>query len=616
VLRRLVRVVLAIVTVGASNLAASCNESATDTNPFDPSQVDSSVRPATAPDVGVEQCMDSDFVRRPDDAQVAARLLAGRLTIRTFSTWTLPHDPRWSEDPFDNDNWIFNFHTLRWADPLRREGLRTGNRQMLDRYVELVRDWVEDNPYQASRSRYAWYDMAVGVRAVTLLCATTVVGDAPWLRTSMSKHAAVLMDPAEYRGRGNHALHQNKGLLALGCYTQKPAWANLAVARTRSLLTHAVDAQGVIDEGSVAYQYLNYRWYLEIRERMERCGLTPEGPFERIALMPSMLTHATNPDGTWVAYGDSNAVSHATAIGGTTAEYAATRGQSGHKPGGTFKVYQRGYAFSRTAWFDQQPAGQQSLAAMRFGPSLSEQVHGHQDAGAINYFALGKQLLWEPGQFGGGGGAPRRYVRSNEAHNVLDIPGLSYDSEASAPLSVARSTSSFDLVTIKSHALRGATWTRTMVHVKVANLLIVDDKVTQAAQRTVVQRWHLGRDRSVGIGAGRADTSGSGANLTLLWAGDPPSLSVAKGVKSPMLGWRSERANQFVATPVVQAARAGTTVRLTAVLVPRASRVDASTVRIVRTVSTSRSRRVDVRVGASTYRVIFNGGNASVRKLA
>jgi hypothetical protein len=560
--------------------------------------------------------MGQRFAPRSDDAAVAADLMAGLLTIPTFRPWRLPHNLRWSEDPFRNTNWVFNLHTLRWADPLRREGLRTGNQRMLRRYVELVRDWLDDNPYGAGRSRFAWYDMTVGVRAVALVCATTVVGDPGWLVSAMSKHAAVLSDPAEYRVRGNHALHQNIGLLALGCHSHRPTWSTRAVSRTGRLLAHAVDRQGVIDEGAMAYQYLNYIWYREIRTRMDICGLRAKGPFQRIPLMPVLLAHATNPDGSMVAFGDTNAKSAAATIQDTPAEYAASRGRSGPRPNGTFKVFTRGYAFSRTAWFDRQPGAQQSLAAIRFGPSFAAQAHGHQDAGAVNYFALGKQLLWQPGQYGGAGGAPRRYVLSNESHNVVDIPGLRYDAQAATRLVASRSTSSCDLVTIRSRALRGASWTRTMLHVKLANLLIVDDTISQSIPRTVVQRWNLARDRSVRVGLARAGTSGTGANLTLLWAGDRPSISLVKGRRSPtLLGWRSEKANQFVATPVVQAARRGAAVRLTAVLVPRAGRVDPSTVKVLRTVTSGPTRGVDIRVGDRRYRVTFSATSATVRLL-
>ncbi len=562
------------------------------------------------------QCRGAHYRAKGDDAGVAAALMAGRLSFPNFPTWSLPQDPTWRENPYGNTNWVYQFQTLRWADPLRRQGLRTGDPDMLDRYTSLVQDWLRDNPRTGRSAPYAWYDMAVGVRAVGLVCASTVSGTQSWVPAAMQDHAVALLDPAQYRAVGNHGLNQNIGLLAMGCHLDKNLWIDTARSRGETMARAAVDSQGVTDEGSMAYQFLNWVWWTEFNARAHDCGRGGVAE-SNIARMPSLLAQATQPDLHLVAFGDTDAVANAPSIPGTVSEYASSRGARGPKPGGgLFKAYKRGYAFSRSGWYDTQTAAQQSLMSMRFGPSMSAQVHGHEEGGGIGFYAGGNQLLWQPGQYGGGGGAPRSYVVSNEAHNVIDIPSRPYDRTRGTHLSVTRTSSAVDLISVKSTALKGASWKRTVLHVKGPGFVVVDDRVSQPSNRPVVQRWQLGRDRSIGLGTGRAMTSGAGTNLTVLWAGTRPSVTYVKGQKSPLLGWRSERPNVFQPTPSVQATLASRSVRMTAVLVPRPSGKSSAAIRILATSDSSTgSRRIDVATPKGTYRVIFTGSSASVRRL-
>lgn len=559
------------------------------------------------------QCMGDYYVPTDRDADRAADLMAGRMTITPYGPWTMPDDPDWTEDPFANSNWVFQYHSLHWLDPLRRVGLATGNEAMIERYAALVRDWVEDNPVDAPRTRFSWYDMADGFRAIGLVClAATYAKEPDWLRAAVDTHAQMLSDPTRYASNGNHGLYQNLGLLALGCSRDVPLWRDLAVQRAQALLETAVDAEGVTNEGSVLYQALNHRWYLQLGGRLDRCGLPRFPQLDRVDLMPDLMAHATQPDGDMVAFGDTSARQRAIAVGGTGAEYATTSGSAGPRPARTFAVFQRGYAFSRSGWFDTEPAAQQSLASMRFGAPKSTAIHGHRDAGAVGFFAYGSQLLWQPGLWGGAGGRERAYVLSTKAHNSVDIAGLGYDPTVASPLLAASETPAADLVTVQSGVYPGASWERTMVHAKGTHLLVVDDRVTQSRRRSVLQRWHLGADRVVATGCGRADSEGPGADVTLLWSDECPRLDVATGQTSPMLGWRSPQVNEFVPSPTVVARRKGREVRLTTVVVPRFASRGPGDVKLLRTMDVGDRRLLDVRLGRKVVRIAFSSSGATV----
>ena len=372
--RALALLLSAAVLTGAGTSAAFAEE------PID--TTDLSRQPASTMVAGADepQCTGASFVPTDSDQARAEELMSGYLTLPTFRRWKLPFDPSnptpaelakltWAENPYSNTNWVAQFQMVRWADPLRREGLRTGNQAMLELYTRILTDWQTNNPRSKPRSAYSWEAMVVGVRAVGLVCASTVYDTSPaWLTKAEAVHAAALSDDDEYRTVGNHGLHQNIGLLALGCKAGNNTWRDLAVTRINKLLSRSVDAQGVSDEGSMLYQELNHRWYSEVRARLVACDLLPGSLFGRLDLMSRVLAHATQPDGNTVAFGDTSAIQPARVIPGTESEYAATQGQSGPHPLDTFAVFNRGYAFSRSGWFDTQSAKQQSLVGMRSAP--------------------------------------------------------------------------------------------------------------------------------------------------------------------------------------------------------------------------------------------------------
>lgn len=562
---------------------------------------------AAAPVPSDPQCTGQGYVEAADDDVRADELMSGRLRLSNFDTWDLPDNLSWTEDPYSDSNWVFQLNSLSWADPLRRVGLATHNQAMLDRYEAIIHDWVEDNPVDDPRSKYSWYDMADGFRAIALVCLAATLPDEPrWLTDAIETHAEMLSDPARYASTGNHGLYQNLGLLALGCSFDEAAWRNLAVQRVTTLLDLAVDEQGVTNEGSVEYQDSNHLWYLQLRAQLDRCGLARIPGLARVDLMPDFLAHATQPDGYRVPWGD-------TAAAGIVAQGPLPGIHSGPHPDRTFAIFKRGYAFSRSGWFDTQPGDRQSLASIRFGEPRALAIHGHRDSGAVSFFAQGRQLLWQPGLWGGAGGAPRRYVISNSAHNVIDIAGATYDDSAATTLVTATGSYARDLVTVRSNSLSGATWQRTMVHAKVPGLLLVDDQVTQTTSRSVRQHWQLGADRAVTTtGCERADTSGPGSNVTLLWADACPQLSVASGQTSPMLGWISPRVNEFVPASTVVARRAGLQARLTTILVPRPDGMAANQVRLLESRTRGARRTVSIQVGAKVYEIAFTSTGASV----
>ena len=217
----------------------------------------------------------------------------------------------------------------------------------------------------------------------------------------------------------------------------------------------------------------------------------------------------------------------------------------------------------------------QSLASIRFGAPKSLEVHGHEDSGALGYFAFGRQVLWQPGSVGrrrrpAAALRPEQPGPQRDRHRGRGVRPHGRDARSS-PRPAARPPT---WSRIDSPALAGATWRRTMVHVKAPELLVVDDRVTQLTNRSVLQRWHLGADRTVTTArCGRADTSGPGLQrdvpvdrrLSAALGRDRADVSAAR---------LAQPAGQRVrAGPHPGGAHPGRLARMTTIIVPRPSGV-------------------------------------------
>src|SRR5699024_5883282 len=102
------------------------------------------------------------------------RLLAGKLLMPPHPEWTLPERVTWQEDPFQDRNWLFQFHMLRWLEPLRRAASR-GDDAAFEMWLRWVEDWVTNNPVSNPVTEWAWTDMSDGIRALQFCQAAPMI---------------------------------------------------------------------------------------------------------------------------------------------------------------------------------------------------------------------------------------------------------------------------------------------------------------------------------------------------------------------------------------------------------------------------------------------------------
>lgn len=515
-------------------------------------------------DAAVRQTLATSF--RPEEVE---SLLQGRLTMAPHPEWTLPAEPTWREDPFHDRNWCFQFHMLRWLEPLRRAAAK-GDDAAYAMWLTWVRDWVEKNPPASPRSKWAWTDMSDGIRAQQLCMAAPMVSERSpdllgWLEQAIRTHADHLVDPRNM-GNANHALHQQESLFIVGRVLGEDHLTTLALTRMGDLLREQYDEQGVNAEGAIAYHYNNYLWWERTLERIDIEGMErPEGASRHHAA-PEEIAHATRPDGTLVTIGDTDPMSPA-AIASEFIAHATSDGSAGKPPADTARVYESGYVFGRSGWGDsERPFSQQTFYSLRFGPSGT--VHGHPDGTSVTFSAAGTNWVVDPGKYQYGSSVPRDHFFSRAAHSLVAIEGKRPRRGARVDLVRADLGPDFHDLLVADHSFRGIALTRRLLYsVHGEYLVVIDDVAAQGRTRvSAVQRWQLGPDVHAEVRDGCVQLDADDRLGTLCFLGAPVTIETVRGSEDPFDGWVSTGWKKKTPATAVSATQKGTRLRFVTVL--------------------------------------------------
>jgi hypothetical protein len=497
----------------------------------------------------------------------ADELMDDRYQLGPHAAVTIPFPPTWSEDPHNDRNWRFRFHSLDWMLPLIEATTITGEVRYKQRALDLARSWLESNPRENPPSDFSWNDHSTALRAQILVCLAKAAPNREWLEDGLRLHGNTLADPVFYVRRGNHALNQSIGLLEVGCYLGRDGWKELARERIDTLLAESVDEQGVVNEQAIGYQLYNYERYTVARDVLRACGLPSPASFERVRKIPEFLGHATQPDGRYPLIGDTLDV-EATAIAGTIAAFAATRGARGPNPGTAIKVYDAGYIFARTGWGETRSIGNESYFTLRFGQGRAQ--HGHDDQGALTFYGQGSRLLVDSGLYAYEFDHWRDHFMSREAHNAVVVAGQRSDWYRPARLvRTHRNARSFEAV-VDVRAYEPITHRRRVVFSRRMGYLVVEDRLDAPGGRRerFTQLWHLREGSRPEVSGSVVRTRRKKGNVVIKQVLRTDPMRVVSGRERPPQGWLSLRYRGIREAPVVEARQSGDSARFLTLIVP------------------------------------------------
>lgn len=531
---------------------------------------------------------------RSTDASVARQIMAGRVAIEKYGTVVIPQNPTWRPQSGLDSSGDAHMSSLHYLVPLLREGVRTNNADMVNRFYVLIRDWSLNNRLGMKNppNSAAWQPIYTGYRMQVLGCALAGPrGNELWLRQLAAVHANYVTTYRSSLASNNTGIQLGMGQYAIGCAMGNAGWKDAARARLSRLSTSLVFSDGSTNEGAVSYAKSDYQWFNEAAQRIRLCGQSVPSALTRVDDVPVFMAHAIRPDGRYEALGDTSPDRASTTLfKGTIAEWSASKGTTGKHPKATFASFKGGFVFGRSGWgTSTRPYTDQTFYSVRTGKGRSAGIfHAHADAGSLTFYANGSPQLWDVGQWKYQDGATRNYVMGRYAHNVVSASGGGYTTSRAPALSRGNSSSTRDLVSLTDTGYRKnkITLTRTIMYSRKGEYLVVWDNARSSMKnskgakvsRTFTQHWQLGPGRSTTIEPGRISTNGSGGNTTLVWVGPQPSLSVANGWTSPRMGWVSQSYGNLTPAPMARAVRTGTGANWVTVILPRRAGVPSSAV--------------------------------------
>jgi hypothetical protein len=438
----------------------------------------------------------------------------------------------WNQNPFGSRSGVYELHTLQLLDVLLRTYLDDGDERPLGQARDLALDWVAANKRGAAETNgFAWYDMAVGLRAAYLAYLLRACGhagvldeeQATTLVEALREHGAFLADEANYARGHNHGLFQDEGLLLLCSYLpfldESVEWRELAWRRCIETLHETVDwDEGMHLEHSTAY-------HLAITHYVRRILELPSAEERELGPLLAKLEETAGwlvlPDGSLPELGDTDS-GQAVAWAARSAE-----GKSGLKllrRSGLAVVREDDSFLAVSAWYHGH-------------------AHKHGDELSFVLYQSGHRVICDPGRYGYYEDEPARlYARSNRAHNGLVLGGEPCDWRAGEPYGsgiVAGGVGAgWYAIEGVNPLLRGIEHRRLFLF-RPASVLVVVDEVRAEQPCSHARLLHFGPQLEVDE---RDDSLRLRANgfvgAVSDWSDAPVERSLARGQREPELrGW-------------------------------------------------------------------------------
>lgn len=304
-----------------------------------------------------------------------------------------------------------SFHSMFWLIP----GLRSGA-PVVD--VLLERDAALPDPgYLAGSEELketGWTTGPMRLRMEAVSCVYAVTRDDRLLPV-MDRLVAANLDPYRYRGAPlnkphNQGTRANVALLEAARVFGRPEWREPAIRRFKADASTIFDECGMTAEQSTTYHRLNVSLW---RRSLAQVGAEVDAGIDMGAVVRQAALATwklTRPDGVLEAIG-------------TGKHERITRADLGLEDGAELptRLYcaDLGWAANRSSWDDTA-----THYVLRFGPRPAQ--HGHEDRGALTWFAQGVPVFSDRGVFDRSRGQRWKWAHSAQAHSTFHGIGATW----------------------------------------------------------------------------------------------------------------------------------------------------------------------------------------------
>jgi hypothetical protein len=465
----------------------------------------------------------------------------------------IPFD--WSEDRYNDRNWMYQIHAWRMLDMYMNALLkdRPNHKQYLDKILIVIEDWFNFN-IKGKGCAFTWYDMATGLRALkiaflVIICQEygTPLDTGFNMELLVENHFKHLSNPSEL-SPGNHGLFQLNGLMALAWalpdYPGSQDCREYAAEKMSSLLARQLGRFGVHTEHSPNYHFF----------ALDRIRKLLGGPWWRTVDFEEsrFLLERAEIAKYWLVSPDKRCVP----VGDTTPrlvvdDFAGLCDWPHVRNVNTLGAKLDGYGVVRTDTTFAE--GESSFLFFQAG--FHSGVHKHSDCLSFVWQEKGEYLLVDSGSYGYQKDEMRAYFTSTRAHNTIEIDNKSYSNKAAdAYGSALRDVEPFGrgwkLSATVNHKPFDVLHERTIIFLPARFILALDTlKPYNKKKRRYTVWWHFNPNHTVSkVDCDQFRIQVSGLRNSGIIEGSfccshsesPPVLTLARGIEAPeKLGWIS-----------------------------------------------------------------------------
>lgn len=363
-----------------------------------------------------------------------------------------------------------NFHLHAWdmVSDLLLAHRAAGNRRYYDESLSVALDWIRRFPLSKCEGQpeYAWYDMAVGLRAHRLAYILDAgkrlyaLGreEADTLFASLEQHRLYLEDDANIIFGNNHGFYQVLGQLAMARrfaaeYPDMEKAKLQGELRLRRMIDAQFTSEGIHREHSPDYHRMVY---VSLRGALAEKLICDESLISLIERIEEALAWFVTPDGMLARFGDSDERSvlykakDVERLWMTPAmRYASSRGYMGEPPAESSRAFKdSGYFVAKDRWHSSDKDFSQRGYLAQIA-AFHSRAHKHADDLSFVWYEQGCRILVDAGRYGYFGKAEagsdlwsdgywysdpaRVYIESTRAHNTVEIDGRNHPRKGVKP---------------------------------------------------------------------------------------------------------------------------------------------------------------------------------------
>lgn len=437
--------------------------------------------------------------------QNANNLLQNKVDIKRFDVFSIGQDPQWTEDPYADRYWRFNYYGLRPLNDLLYAARTTDNPAYGKKLLELTNSFIDTG----MNAPHSWDDYhAVAFRTMTLtniwwkLRAQNAlpVADSTKILKAISAHGDFLADRNHYEPEHNHGTNEAAALnLVAMSFPDLPnakSWRSIAISRINSSLDSLVDDDGVLIENSPYYHFYTLQKYWDLYNYSQKQHEELGADFEaKLNKMIDYATYILEPNSHIPLLGaslDTAINSHAEYAQMAKAHpafaYVLSHGKKGKAPKDLNKFYKTtGQTIMRSGWDAGDDFVNQTQLTFDVGPYRT--THSDLDALSLTLYGNGKELLPDSGLYTYEPGIMRNYFHGTSSHNTVMVDGKN-QSQGIATATELMQKDGYTYQSAQHQLYEGVTHERSVIMLDKTHIVVVD-KMLSDKEHNYQQLFHL-----------------------------------------------------------------------------------------------------------------------------